>query len=741
MSLTDRMAALTPQQRALFEALRQKKQREAPVAPPPMERVSGPGGAGDWPLTFERLWFLDRMEPGSSAYNMITALRLRGRVNAAALEGAVRTVIARHGAWRTTFPLVAGQPMQRVVPSLEVRMPLVDLSALPVERREATALAIAGEEARRPFTLESGPLVRPLLARLATAEHLCVLTVHHIVSDLVSLQIFWAELTLAYGASTLGWPGLPPEPPVQFADFAVWQRRWLDGEMLRNEIEGWRERLEGFPRVLELPTDRPRPAEQTTRGGRHDLRLDAEEAEALRALSRGEGVTRFMTVVALASALFHRLSGQERLITGTLNANRSRPEVEGILGFFLTQLPLPVDLSGDPTFSELLARVRVSALAAFAHQHLPFGKLVEALQPERDASRMPLVQSLVQLVDLQGAAGGPKPEGLETEVVDIYDGNARYDLMLVLFETAGEISGPLEYNADLFDRATVARMAEGFAALLRAAAADPRTRLSELPASSAAARHQMLVEWNDTAVPGEPVPVLALFAEQASRTPDAPAWTGEDGWSLSYTALDARSNQLARHLRGLGIGPGDLVGLLLDRAADLPVALLGVLKSGAAYLPLELAHPEERRALVLVDAGAALVLDAERLAADREAIARQDAGPLPAVAGLDDRAYVIYTSGSTGRPKGVEITHRALANFVRAMRRLYNVGPGGVMPAITTLSFDLSVPEVYLPMLSGGTTPLLSRDTAADSARLARALEETGSTRQAVDHTVVSVGP
>ncbi|HTG35428.1 MAG TPA: amino acid adenylation domain-containing protein [Thermoanaerobaculia bacterium] len=721
MSVADRLAALTPEQRALFEALRQKqRQAAAPLTPPPVERVSGPLGVGDWPLTFdqERLWFLHQLAPESTASNLITAARLKGELEVGVLMAAVQGVIRRHGSWRTTFPVVEGRPVQRVAAEPRARIPVVDLSALPAAVREGTALAFAAAEVRRPFCLEHGPLARVLLARTGEREHLCFLTAHHIVSDMVSFQIFWQELA-AHAAIHAGRLAPLPALPVQFADFAVWQRRWMDGEVLARELDWWRGRLDGFPQVLELPTDRPRPAEQTARGGRCQVALDAA---ALRALSRREGVTPFMAVAALSAALFHRLSGQDRLITGTLNANRGRPEVEPLIGFFLTQLPLPVDLSGDPTCHELLARVREAAVAAFAHQHLPFGKLVEALQPERDTSRMPLVQTLVQLLTLPGGGQGPAAE--QVEGLDIYDGNARYDLMLVLFEQEGSIAGPLEYNADLFDRATAVRMGEVLAAMLAAATADPELRLSELPAFSAAARHQVLVEWNDTACPEHPALVLDLFAAQVARAPEATAWAGE-GWSLSYTDLDARSNRLARHLRRRGIGPGDRVGLCLERTAELPVALLGVLKAGAAYLPLDLAHPEERRAFMLEDSRAATVLTRESLDADRPEIAREAASPLPPIAGPDDLAYVIYTSGSTGRPKGVEIPHRALGNFVRAMRRLYRVDPGDAMPAITTAAFDLSVPELYLPMLGGGMTPLLSRETAGDGVLLARALAGT----------------
>ena len=735
MSLTNRLAALTPEQRALFEALRRKQRQDMAVlpAPPPIERVSGPLGEGDWPLTFdqERLWFLQVLDPASTAHIMVTAMRMTGPLAADTLEAAINAAVRRHGAWRTTFPIVEGTAVQRVTAELHLPLPVIDLSALSPMRRSPVAILLAEEAARQPFALERAPLARLLLARLGEREHLCVLAVHHIVSDLISLQIFWREVVLLASGAPL------PAPPVQFVDFAVWQRRWLDGEVLRQELDWWHGQLAEFPLVLDLPTDRPRPVAMIGRGGRYPVCLDPAATSDLRSLARHAGVTRFMAVVALSAALFHRLSGQDRLITGTLNANRSRPEVESLIGFFLTQLPLAIDLGGDPTFRVLLGRVRAMAVAAFAHQHLPFGKLVESLQPERDTSRMPVVQTLVQLLD--GPDGHPQVAGdLAVEPLEIFDGNTRYDLMLVLFEGADSIAGPLEYDTSLFDRATVFRMAEMLAAMLATAATNPGLRLSELPAFSAAARHQVLVEWNDTALSEEPELVLDLFAAQVARTPERAAWVGE-GWSLSYADLDARSNRLARHLRRRGIGPGEVVGLCLERTAELPVALLGVLKSGAAYLPLDVAHPAERRTFMLEDAGVAALLTQERLVSvlpttgaprirldeDWSEIAQEAASPLIPLAGSDGRAYVIYTSGSTGRPKGVEITHRALGNLLRAMRHLIAMGPDDVMPAITTIAFDMSVPDLYLTMPAGAITPLLPRDIAGDGVLLARALADS----------------
>ncbi len=670
---------------------------------------------GDWPLTFdqERLWFLHQLDPADSSYNMIAATRLTGELDITVLKAALNAVVDRHGAWRTTFPLVDGRPVQRVAPELRLRLPLVDLGGLPSHRREAAVLALAREEARRPFSLKHGPLVRATLARLSPREHVCITAFHHIVNDLVSFQLFWGELALLYTGQ--GAP-LPPLP-VQFADFAVWQRQWLAGEVLEREIDWWREQLRDFPRVLDLPGDRPRPPEQTSRGGREPVLLDAGLTEALRTLARREGVTRFMALLALSSVLFHRLSGQERLIVGTINANRGRPEVEPLLGFFVTQLPLAVDLSGDPPFRELLGRVRTAALGAFAHQHLPFGKLVEALQPERDASRMPLVQTVVQL--LEGQSGGePWLGSLRLEGIEVDNGSAAYDLMLGLTEYADHVAGPIEYNADLFDRTTVARLAEGLAVLMEAAAADPGLRLSALPVLTAPARHQMLREWNDSGAEYPTGGALhELIEAQVDRTPDAVAVTFE-GASLTYGELDRAANRLARRLRSLGVGPEARVGVSLERSLELVVALLAVLKAGGAYVPIDPAGPPERQALILAEAAVRLVLTSVEALEAEEPSARLASGVIAANA-----AYVIFTSGSTGRPKGVINAHRRHPSTACCgCRTSYGLGPDDRVLQKTPFGFDVSVWEFFWPLMTGARLVMARPGGHQDPAYLVRTI-------------------
>jgi len=488
MSVAERLSALAPEQRALLEKLREKQRKAAPPPPPPIPRRSGPTGEGDWPLSLdqERFWFMEQLYPGGAGLNITAATRMRGPLSVPAVAAALDEIVRRHAAWRTSFPLVDGKPVQRVADVRRVRrqpLGVVDLAALPGDQRETEALRLVGEATAAPFDLEKGPLVRSGLIRMGADDHICVLTIHHLVTDFSSFQISFGELAELLAGGSAVWL---PTPPVQYSDFALWQREWLQGEVLEGLVSWWREQLEGFPLALELPTDRPRPAVARMRGDRRLVSLSRERTEALRNLARAEGATLFMTVLAATAALLSRHSGQERLILGANNANRNRPELEGVLGCFLTQVPFPIDLTGDPSFRELLARVRRSALGAYAHQDLPFGQLVEAVQPQRDTSRQPVVQALVQVLDAQPS--GASLAGVGFEPVDAYDGNARYDLMLTLFDFQDGLTGSLEYDVDLFDGGTVERLLDHLQILMTAAVADPGTRLESLPLLTPAER-------------------------------------------------------------------------------------------------------------------------------------------------------------------------------------------------------------------------------------------------------------
>lgn len=471
MSVADRLSALSPEQRALFERLRQQQPR--PRALPPVRPVSGPAGVGDWPLSFdqERLWRMHRERPDLVSWNVDAGSRVKGPLDVPRFLAAFRELIRRHAAWRTTFPLVDGRPVQRVHPWIEPAVSVVDVSALPAEVRERASHEAIYHHTRDPFDLENGPLLRIALVRLAADEHLYLLTIHHTVTDWITFQVFFQELIRIYEGERL------PLPPVQFPDYSIWEREQHHGEALEEEGRFWRRELEGFPLVLDL-TDRPRPAVQSQRGGLFRVRAGAERTDRLRALARKEGATMFMAVLAVLNALIARITGRERIVIGSNGANRPRPELEAVAGLFLTQVPFATDLSGDPAFREVLARTKRTALSAYAHQNLPFSKLIEVLGAEDTPERNPVVQVL--LLILEGESHGSSGS-LEFEPVGLYDGNSRWDLMFGLYDYHDiGLAGPLEYNADVFDAETVGRLLERFYRTIDAVTADPETRLSQL---------------------------------------------------------------------------------------------------------------------------------------------------------------------------------------------------------------------------------------------------------------------
>ncbi|MEA2693150.1 MAG: hypothetical protein QOJ16_2537, partial [Acidobacteriota bacterium] len=667
------------------------------------------------PLSFaqERLWFLDQLEPGSAAYNLPTALRLAGRLDPAVLAASLGRIVARHEALRTTFRAGLEGPYQAIAPALRLDLPGVDLGGLPDRAREAELARLAGEESRRPFDLAAGPLVRAALLRLAAEAHVLFLTFHHIVADAWSMGVLVRELGELYGKLAAGRPPRLPELPIQYADHALWQRRRLAGEALEREIAHWRQALAGLE-PLDLPLDRPRPVRRRGRGGLHRFALGPRLAAALGRLAREEGATLFMTLLAGLSALLARYAGQEDVAVGSAVANRTHRESEPLIGFFVNTLVLRADLAGDPGFRQALGRARQTALAAYAHQDLPFEKLVLALSPERDTSRTPLFQVFFAL---QNTPMEPLDlPGLRLEPMEMPAETAKFDLALTLGETAEGLSGAWSYDRDLFDATTVGRLNAHFERLLEAAVAQPDLPFWNLPLSSEAEREQ-LREWND--VPGTPAPAGCLherFWAQAGRTPDAVAlvWGGE---RLSQGALRERAARAARRLRRLGVGPEVRVGVFARRGPDLVAALLGVLAAGGAYVPLDPEYPAERLGFMLADSGASLVLAgpglAERLppgAAPRlldlgelwAPETRDDPGPSWSGVSPANLAYVIYTSGSTGRPKGVAIAHRSAAARIGWAAGAFGEGELDGVLAATSICFDLSVFELFVPLSWGG---------------------------------------
>jgi amino acid adenylation domain-containing protein len=692
----------------------------APVAAaPPVAPV--PRDGRPLPLSFaqRRLWFLDRLAPGNPFYNIPAVLRLAGPLDREALRRALSAVLRRHEVLRSRFApgaTAADEPAQVPLAPAELELPLADLGALPAAAQAAEARRLGVAEGRRPFVLERGPLVRATLLRLSGREHLLVLAFHHIAFDGWSLGVFSRDLDALYDAFLDGRPAVLPELPVQYADFAAWQRSWLTGAVLTAQLDHWRARLAGV-QPLALPTDRPRPAVQSFQGAALGFSLPLELTRGLETLARRGGATLFTTLLAAFQALLHRRTGQDDVVLGAPVANRNRREIEDLIGFFVNSLVLRADCGGDPAFRDLLAQTRERALEAQAHQDLPFERLVEELHPERDLGRNPLFQIAFAL---QNAPGSPvRLRGLEVEAVEVEIRTTRFDLEVHLWSEPRGLQGLVYYDTDLFDGTTVRRLADHFQALLAGAAADPAARLSELPLLGAAERHQVATEWNDTAAdyPREAT-IHALFARATHRFPDLVAVEyGER--TLTYAELDSRSDALARALVRLGAGPEVPVAVLAERGPELIVALLAILRAGGAYLPLDPAWPPARLAWMLDDAGAAVLLAGDSFGATVRALpphravvlgletalaAAGTAGPpgppIGERASADHLAYLIYTSGSTGRPKGVAVPHRAVLRLVLGTDYV-RLGPGDRIAQASTAAFDAATFEIWGALLQG----------------------------------------
>ncbi|HYS77481.1 MAG TPA: amino acid adenylation domain-containing protein, partial [Candidatus Dormibacteraeota bacterium] len=674
---------------------------------------SGPGSAERRrPISFaqQRLWFLDQLDPGRPFYNMPSTLRLRGPLDVAALQKGLGEIVSRHQVLRTAFPGVDGKPVAVVAPGWQTGLLIEDLSELPAAERWPAALGRARREAQQRFDLARGPLFRAHLLRLEAREHVLLLTFHHIVTDGWSEGVFYRELTTLYDAFAKGRPSPLPALPIQYGDYAAWQRDFLHEGALETQTAYWRRALAGAPLTLDLPTDRPRPAVRTHGGAKQSVVLPEGLSEALRALGREEGATPFMTMLAAFSVLLMRYTGEDDLLVGTPIANRHRLEIEGLIGFFVNTLVLRTDLSGDPAFRVLLRRVRGVALDAYAHQDLPFERLVEELRPPRDLGRTALFQVMVA----HAATPRIDIEGLETEFVDIDDGISKFDLTLDVDDGGRRLACALEYSTDLFEAATARRMLRGLETLLAGIASDPGQRLSRLPLLPEDERRHVLIESTGrrTRLRGARS-VHELIEERAASVPDAIAVCFGDS-RITYADLDRRASILARRLVRLGVAPDVPVGLCLERSIAMVTGLLGILKAGGAYVPLDPACPRERLAHLLRETGAPVVLAERRLAPvlparhapvilldDMEAdVPDPGPGSIPAPAS-ENLAYVIHTSGSSGLPKGVEVPHRALLNHAVEMARLYGLSPSDRVLQFASPGFDVAAEEIFPTLLSG----------------------------------------
>jgi natural product biosynthesis luciferase-like monooxygenase protein/amino acid adenylation domain-containing protein len=724
---------------------------EGAAQPPPVRPVPRDG---ELPLSFaqQRLWFMQQLDPNSRAYNVRGGIRLLGELDVPALERSLNEIIRRHEVLRTSFANVEGRPVQLIAPSLTLPLPVRDLTWAPEEEREPRAKEIAVREAERLFDLSQCPLLHVTLLRLGERDHVLTYVMHHIVADGWSMGILVEELSKLYTAFAAGAPSPLPELTIQYADFAHWQQQRLRGEVLERQLALWKKRLAGAPAALELPADRPRPPVQTYRGARQAMALPAELSAELRELSRREGVTLFMTLLAAFQVLLSRYTGQRDIVVGSDIANRNFAETEPLIGFFVNQIVLRTDLSDNPTFRELLSRVRATALEAYEHQDLPFEKLVEALQPERHLSRSPIFQAKFLLQNTPHDSSLSLP-GLTLAPFNFEIEAATFDLLLSMVDTGGGLRGLFEYSTDLFDDETVRRFGEHFVGLLASLVADPLRRVADVEFISEAERGRVLAEWNETAAD---FPrgrcVHELFEAQAARTPDAVAVVHNDT-QLTYAELNRRANQLAHHLRGLGVGAESLVGLCVERSHEMAVGLLGILKAGGAYLPLDPSYPLERLSFMLDDARVAVLLTQESLLealpahwshvvsldGDRELIAAEsEENPAPA-AGPDNLAYVIYTSGSTGMPKGVMLQHEGLCNMVAAQVKEFDVRAESRVLQFASFSFDASVSEVFMALLAGARLYFGDRESLEAGPRLHAFLRENAITTVTLPPSLLAV--
>jgi amino acid adenylation domain-containing protein len=715
---TEQDKELSRKKKALFEALL----RERGISKAAGEKISKKKLPRNIPLSFaqQRLWFIDQLEAGSSTYNVPAGLRLKGKPDVAALERSLQEIVRRHDALRTNFRSERGAPAQVISAEWRIALPVIDLSALAADERMALVGQLIGEEVGRPFDLSTGPLLRCELLRLAGQDHALVVVMHHIVCDEWSIGVMVRELSALYEAYSRGAESPLAELEAQYADFAVWQREWLTGDILEQQLAYWKRQLAGM-QALDLPTDHPRSPVASHRGAVIPFSLSADLTSRLDGLSQREGVTLFMTLLAGFQLLLSRYCGQQDVAVGTVVANRNRAETEGLIGFFVNTLVLRTDLGGDPSFRELVKRVREVTLGAYAHQDLPFERLVEELSPQRGLGRTPLFQ--VSLVLQNAPHGNLRLGDLSLQRIGMESQQAKFDLTLIVEESGEGLSGSVEYACDLFEARTIERLSERLRVMLEQAASDPDAPISEIDYLTKEERRQIL-QWNETAADYlHDRCIHDLFEQQAERSPDALALTF-GRMQLTYRELNERANQLAHYLRRLGVGPDTLVGICVERSFEMVVGLLGILKAGGAYLPLDPAYPRERLAFMLEDAQATALLAQRRLIAEFpgyrgrvvlldeewDSIARhQRRNPLTDIS-PGNLAYVIYTSGSTGKPKGVAVTRQNVMRLVNGSR-FVDWDARDVFLQLAPVSFDASTFEIWGSLLNGARLALFPAHT------------------------------
>ncbi|WP_218776813.1 non-ribosomal peptide synthetase, partial [Nostoc sp. T09] len=690
------------------------------------------------PLSFaqQRMWFWKQLQPGNSIYHIAQALQLQGDLNITTLQQSLDAIVARHETLRTNFMVQDGNPIQVIQPPRAVELLKFNLQEIPNSDRPDQIQQLLQQQIQRPFDFASDLMMRGCLLQLDKQEHILLLVIHHIASDGWSMNIVWQELADLYSAFVNGQPNPLVELPIQYADYAVWQRQWLEAEVEQIQLNYWQQQLAAAPPVLELPTDRPRPPVQTCQGAGQSFTLSQDLSQALQTLSRQEGATLFMTLLAAFQTLLYRYSRQEDILVGSAIASRNHQEIEGLIGFFVNTLVMRTDMSGNPSFRELLQQVRQVASSAYTHQDLPFEKLVEQLQIEHSLSYHPLFQVMFILQntpsqDLHLPGLSVVPQEIDTD-------KAAFDLTLEMLETPTGIKGKIQYNTDLFDAATIARMIEHLQTLLAGIVAQPEQNIATLPLLTASEQHQLLRQWNDTQVdyPQDQC-IHLLFEQQVERTPDAVAVLFHNQ-QLTYRELNQRANQLAHYLQSLGVGPELLVGICVERSLEMVVGMLAVLKAGGAYVPLDPAYPQERLAFMMSDAQLQVLLTQQQLLTvlpEHQATAicldtdwgeishYPQSQPVSSVQ-VNNLAYIIYTSGSTGKPKGVLVTHKGLCSLALAQIKKFDVQPSSRILQFASFSFDASIADVLMALCTGARLCLAKKEVLLPGADLMQTINE-----------------
>ncbi|TCP59052.1 amino acid adenylation domain-containing protein [Tumebacillus sp. BK434] len=713
----DKRANLTPAQRALLE---KRIKGKGPVMPASTQKKTGipRRPKGESPLSFsqERIWIMEQLEPDAAVYNLAFVVTITGEIDREVLGKSIHEVVRRHEALRTTFPVRDGTPTLQVHEELPVPILALDVRLLPEEEREEAAERLALEDARRPFDLVQGPLVRVTTIQKTDQESLLLITMHHIISDDWSLGVLINEFSILYASYKNGLPSPLAELPIHYSDFAYWQKQPEQQASLQKQFDYWHEQLGGDREPLQLPTDRLRPASQTYNGARTVFRLSRQLSAALQQLSVESGTTLFMTLLAAYQTFLARYTGQSDILVGSPIANRNRQEIEGLVGVFINTLVHRSRIAQGMTFRELLGNVRRTTLDAFANQDIPFEKLVERLEQDRNLAYPPLFQTLFSL--LNNAERTLSMPGLTLQTETLYTQTVSFDITLTIYETGQGLEGYWDYNTDLFDPETVERMILHFQTLLGGIVDHPDQLVHKLPILPANEQHKMLRDWNETAFPSRAACLHQLFEAQVERSPDAIAVVFEDQ-QITYRALNNRANQMAQFLQAFGVGPDERVGIFMDRSPDLLTAMIAAHKAGGAYLPLDPGSPQDRLGFMIGDAQPKVILTQPSLAGrlpehESQVLTLRSEEPslfLPNPVSLvqpEHLAYIIYTSGSTGRPKGVMVEHQSAAHFFTGMDQAVGCGSEDVMLAVTSIGFDISVLELFWSLARGATVILLS---------------------------------